>query len=191
MQSSSVPVVVLGWSLLVACGGATPPVKGASEAADPGSSSSEKGGKKEEAAAAAPGGDSTSAPAASPPTEETKPAATKPASGDLSAPAADDPWMAPHQMPPADVLKTMRAAKGRVDGCYRTAKKHDPSVSGDVKIKFVITHEGSVRVWRDEDSSMSDPDCTKCVGEVIKGLKFPTQKSPGDAWGIYSINFGG
>ena len=111
--------------------------------------------------------------------------------GDLVAPAADDPWMAPHQMPSGDVLKTMRAAQGKVTACWKAAKKRDPSVSGELKIKFVITHEGAVRVWRNEDSSVSDEDCVNCVGEVIKSLQFPTQKSPGDAWGIYEINFGG
>jgi len=113
------------------------------------------------------------------------------AGGDLVAPASDDPWMAPHQMPSGDVLKTMRAAQGKVTACWKAAKKRDPSVSGELKIKFVITHEGAVRVWRNEDSSVGDEDCVNCVGDVIKSLQFPTQKSPGDAWGIYQINFGG
>ncbi len=98
--------------------------------------------------------------------------------------------MAPHQMPSRDVLKTMRAAQGKVTACWRAAKKRDPSVSGEVKIKFVISHEGSVRVWRNEDSAVSDEDCINCVGDVIKSLQFPTQKAPGDAWAIYQINFG-
>ncbi|HZU81320.1 MAG TPA: AgmX/PglI C-terminal domain-containing protein [Polyangiaceae bacterium] len=189
--SSFVRVLVLA-SILTACGGgSTPPLKAAGEAAENGASKSEKPDepKTEEPKdkASATPAEASEAPAAS----ESKPSPAKPSNGDLAAPAADDPWMAPHQMPPGDVLKTMRAAMGKVNGCYRTAKKHDSSVGGEVKIKFVITHEGSVRVWRDEDSSMTDPECTKCVGEVIKGLKFPTQKSPGDAWGVYTINFGG
>jgi hypothetical protein len=175
--------------LLAACGGAAAPAPksgndavGSESAGAPADHHEIKADAGKETASAA------SAPAA--PVDEATPKAAA-SSGDLAAPAADDPWMAPHQMAPADVLKTMRGAMGRVNGCYHAAKKRDPSVSGDVKIKFVIAHEGAVRVWRDEASSMSDPDCTKCVGEVIQTLKFPTQRSPGDAWGIYTINFGG
>jgi hypothetical protein len=36
---------------------------------------------------------------------------------------------------------------------------------------------------------MNDEEVTKCVGELVKTLTFPKQKSPGDAWGTYSINF--
>ena len=56
--------------------------------------------------------------------------------------------------------------------------KRDPSTSGEVKIRFVITNDGMVRVWRDDGSSMSDEEVTKCVGELIKSIKFPKQKSP-------------
>jgi hypothetical protein len=36
---------------------------------------------------------------------------------------------------------------------------------------------------------MTDADVTKCVGDLLQSLKFPKQKSPGDAWGTYSANF--
>jgi hypothetical protein len=181
MRFTVVPDLVLASSLLLACGGGTPPPKEESEAvehspAKADNASSESAGNKQ-------------APAAS---SETPAAPTaKSSSGDLVAPSGDDPWMAPHQMPSSEVIKTMRGAKGKVNGCWAAARKRDPGVSGEVKIKFVITHEGSVRVWRNEDSTCSDGDAITCVGEVIKSLKFPTQKSPGDAWGIYEINFGG
>jgi hypothetical protein len=176
MRLSCMSVLIAAASVLLACGAGTPPPKTEPTSAESGASSK----------------DSHPDGARSPPAAETAevPAATS-ASGDLVAPAADDPWMAPHQMPSADVLKTMRAAQGRVKSCWKAAKKRDPSVSGEVKIKFVITHEGNVRVWRNEDSGVSDEDYIDCVGEVIKSLQFPAQKSPGEAWGIYQINFGG
>jgi hypothetical protein len=179
MRWSYVCVLILASSTVPACGGGTRPPKDEGEAREPGPSKS--------AAEATPSTDAP--PAATEPAPA--PAPTKAPSGDLVAPTADDPWMAPHQMPASDVLKTMRAATGRVNACWRAAKKRDGSVSGEVKIKFVITHQGSVRVWRNEDSSVNDEDAVNCVGEVVKSLRFPTQKAPGDAWGIYSINFGG
>jgi hypothetical protein len=174
---SSYVCLVCASMVLLACGGGTPPPKDESDAVEHGSS---KPADSPDHPAPASAGETSSPPTTA-----------KSSSGDLVAPTTDDPWMAPHQMPAGDVLKIMRAAKGRVNSCWNAAKKRDPSVSGEVKIKFVITHDGSVRVWRNEDSSCSDEEAINCVGEVIKSLKFPTQKSPGDAWGIYQINFGG
>ena len=182
MRFTVVPDLVLASSLLLACGGGTPPPKEESDAVEHGSAKADNASSESASNKQAPAA-SSEAPAAAP--------TAKSSSGDLVAPSGDDPWMAAHQMPSADVIKTMRGAKGKVNGCWAAARKRDPSVSGEVKIKFVITHEGSVRVWRNEDSTCSDGDAITCVGEVIKSLKFPTQKSPGDAWGIYEINFGG
>jgi hypothetical protein len=188
MPSPRALPTLLVTSMLAACGGGAPQPK--SEAAAAPAAPSAEAQQDEKSAS---GADASAEPP--PASADTKPAApASSASGDLAAAAAaasDDPWMAPHQMPPSDVLRTVRAHMAKVNACYHAAKKRDPSVSGDVKIKFVISHEGAVRVWRDESSTMTDPDCTQCVGAVIQGLKFPTQKSPGDAWGIYTINFGG
>jgi hypothetical protein len=186
MHWSYVCVPILVSSMSPACGGGAKPPR------DEGASVEHGASKSEGEASPATASSAATPPAAEPAAEPAPaPAPTKAASGDLVAPTADDPWMAPHQMPAKDVLRTMRAATGRVNACWRAAKKRDGSVSGEVKIKFVITHEGSVRVWRNEDSSVTDEDTIHCVGEVVKSLRFPTQKAPGDAWGIYSINFGG
>jgi hypothetical protein len=183
MHLPHIRLLVLVSSLLSACGGGTPQPKGDNDAVEHPSSTPDQAGAAPTEAPAA------SAAAASDPAP--KPSSTKASSTELVAPQGDDPWMAAHQMPASDVLKTMKGAMGRVNACWNAAKRRDPSVSGEVKIKFVITHEGGVRVWRDEDSTASDQEAVQCVGGVIKSLKFPTQKSPGDAWGVYAINFGG
>jgi hypothetical protein len=93
-------------------------------------------------------------------------------------------------MPAKDVSKTMRGAQGKVQACFKAGIKSDPSTNGEVKLRFVITNDGAVRAWKDDASSMTNADVTNCVGEVLKKQKFPKQKSPGDAWGSYSIHFG-
>jgi hypothetical protein len=171
-------------SLPLACGGKTPPANdetAAKSGDDSSASSSAPAGSAAPAASAAP--ERAPAPAASS-------ASSSSASDDIKAPA-DDPWLAAHQMPPKDVVKTMRAAQGKVQACFKEGIKRDPSTSGEVKIKFVITNDGTVRAWKDDASSMSDGEVTQCVGGVLNGLKFPKQMSPGDAWGTYSIHFGG
>jgi hypothetical protein len=175
--SACIPVLAL--STFAACGGSAPPPKMESEplASTESQPESKAGESKPEESAAAP--------APSPPPAPAKPDATT----SLEVPKGDDPWLASHQMPPGDVLKTVRMQQARVQACFRAGKQRDPSVAGEVKIRFVITNDGKVRDWRDEASSMSDEEVTSCVGEVIKTLRFPRQLSPGDAWGSYAINF--
>jgi hypothetical protein len=187
-----VACVLLALALLpAACGGGTPAPKDENEATgDKGSSSDESAPAASaspaasSAAPAAPADSSTNSDLNGPP-----PAATTTASGDIKATNSDDPWLASHQMSPKDVMKVMRANNGKVQACWKAALKNDPSTSGEVKIKFVITNDGAVRAWKDDGSSMSDADVTNCVGDVLNKLKFPKQKSPGDAWGVYSIHF--
>ncbi len=162
---------------LVACGGGTPPpsdestAHGESKATDPSPAA--------EATSSAPAASAAPDPAPSPASSAT----------DSSAPAGDDPWMASHQMTPKDVLRGVRPSQAKAQACFHAGVKRDPSTSGEVKIRFIITNDGAVRVWRDDGSSMSDEEVTKCVGELIKSIKFPKQKSPGDAYGTYSVNF--
>ena len=166
-----------------ACGGKTPPAKDAEDTTSTGAS---KGGDDSTASASSGSPAATGAPAAT-----AAPAASTATgdSGDIKAATGDDPWLASHQMTPKDVMKTMKGAQGKVQACWKEGLKRDPSTSGEVKIRFVITNDGAVRAWRDDGSSMSDGDVTQCVGELVNKLKFPKQKSPGDAWGVYSIHF--
>jgi hypothetical protein len=177
--------------LVLACGGGTPAPNDESQASnDKGSSSDESAS----AASAAPAA-SSAAPAAPADSSDNSalngppPAATTTANGDIKATNSDDPWLAGHQMPPKDVMKVMRANNGKVQACWKAGLKRDPSTSGEVKVRFVITNDGTVRAWKDDGSSMTDADVTSCVGDLIQKLKFPKQKSPGDAWGSFSINF--
>jgi hypothetical protein len=163
-------------SLPLACGGETPPPKDSDQAAAA-KGDAPAAAKKDDAPAASDSASAaaTSAPAApSAPAADSTPAPTK--SPD------DDVWMAAHQMPPKDVLKTMKPAQAKVHACF----KRVPGAQGEVKIRFVVTNDGKVRAWKDDGSTMSEDEVTKCVGDLVKGLTFPKQKSPGDAWGTFS-----
>jgi hypothetical protein len=183
-------LLVIGGCLApLACGGGTPHPK---DEGDNASSSSSSDDSSPASSAAAPSGTSTPAPAASSAAASggPAPAATPDSSGDIKAASGDDPWLAAHQMPPADVMRTMKG-NAKVQACWKAGLKRDPSTTGEVKIRLVIANDGKVRAWRDDGSSMSDEEVTQCVGGVVEKLKFPKQKSPGDAWGVYSIHFGG
>jgi hypothetical protein len=177
LASRALAVVIVLPVASVACGGKTPPANDAND-----TSSSTKGSDSTPASSGSPAADSA------PPAASSAPTASAADSGDIKAPTGDDPWLASHQMAPKDVMKTMKGANPKVQACWKAGLKNDPSASGEVKIRFVITNDGAVRAWRDDGSSMSDGDVTQCVGEVVNKLKFPKQQSPGDAWGIYSIH---
>src|ERR1700690_1912837 len=124
MRLPCLPLLIAAASLLPACGAGASPPKDESAAVEraPANKDSHPDG-------------APSAATPTPPADSPKPSAATPAAGgDLVAPASDDPWMAPHQMPSSDVLKTMRAAQGKVMACWHAANKRDPSVSGEVKI---------------------------------------------------------
>jgi len=183
-------LLFVGFAFPIACGGSTPPPKTEEPAASTGPAASDS--KATDSAPSASSAQSAQEAPSAAPEPPAAPAASAAidTTGDIKPPKADDPWMAAHQMPPGDVLKTIRSHQGKVQACFKAGKKRDPGVSGEVRIRFVSTHDGKVRAWKDDASSMTDPEVTKCVGEAIKKLKFPKQKSPGDAWGTYSINFG-
>jgi hypothetical protein len=190
MMRSIASLLLVGFAFPIACGGSNPPPKTEETAASSGSTASEA--KKDDStppASSAQSGQEAPSAAPEPPAAPAASAAPD-TTGDIKPPKADDPWMAAHQMPSGDVLKTIRPHQAKVQACFKAGKKRDPSVSGEVKIRFISTHDGKVRDWKDDASSMTDPQVTRCVGEAIKKLKFPKQKSPGDAWGTYNINFG-
>jgi hypothetical protein len=171
-------------AVLAACGGAQKPAADTSGLA---AADKQPADNTPAAATSTAPADPAAASATAPAPASTPPATTNDSLGDVKA--SDDPWLAAHQMPPADVMKTMRSGNGKVHACWKDGLARDPSTSGEVKVRFVITNDGNVRAWRDDGSSMSDEEVTQCVGGVVQGLKFPKQKAPGDAWGVYTINF--
>ena len=190
MKRAMVLGVLVGCSL-AACGGGTPAPKDENDVASNGKDDStsavpsgSSGASGDDSSSAAPAASSAAPSDSSPPSTS-----GGGSSGDIKTAGGDDPWLASHQMPPKDVMRVMKGANGKVHACWKAALKNDPSTSGEVKIRFVITNDGKVRVWRDDGSSMSDEEVTKCVGGVVEKLKFPKQASPGDAWGLYSIHF--
>jgi hypothetical protein len=100
----------------------------------------------------------------------------------------EDPSMVFHQIPPPVVNAVVKPVAAKVKQCFRDVLKRDPSAEGEVNVRFVITHEGTVVDAKDNGSSMTDEDVTKCIAAVIKTLKFGVQDAPGGAFGIYSIH---
>jgi hypothetical protein len=138
-------------------------------------------------------------PSASTPTSATSPIATKtdaPADeANASAPpaaaqgeAAEDPWSAYHVMPGKDVLHAIGPVQGKVKACVVKGLAEDPAASGHVRIRFVVRPTGEVLDWKDEASTPAEDPITKCVGELVKSLRFPEQKVIGNSLGLYTLD---
>jgi hypothetical protein len=85
-------------------------------------------------------------------------------------------------------VKALKPAAAKMNQCFKDAWKRDPTIEGEVRIRFVIRHEGDVADFKDDGSDVSDHDVVQCVGGVIKGVKFPEPPSPGGAYGVYSTH---
>jgi hypothetical protein len=163
-------------SLAIACGGAKSPPPDTDVTA--GASRREPHPEPMPTAApdaAAPEPTATASATATPPPEE---------------PPKDpnDPWLSHRQIPPDIVAKTVKPAAAKVQKCLKDAHKRDPSLEGEVHIRFVVSHDGKVLDFHTGESSIGDKDVTSCVGEVIKTLKFPEQPAPGGAFGVYATH---
>jgi hypothetical protein len=182
----SVPLILVAAAAVIglACGSKNPPPKDGTDLVGfkgPNTNDSDK------ASIALPEGGAPTSSTATPSDTSSTTAAT-PSTTTTKPPDDDDISMVHHQIPPDEVFKTVGPAKPKVQACFKAGLKRDPSCSGEVKVKFVVKHDGTMVDAQDQGSSMGDEEVTQCIVGVIKTLKFPVQKSPGPAFGIYAIN---
>ena len=135
----------------------------------------------------------SSSPGAAPPNakQETGSASASPpaaATGPEPGAPAEDPALVFHQIPPEIVIAVVKPVQSKVKACFNDGLKRDPSIEGEVRVRFVITHEGAMIDAKDDGSSMPDEEVTTCIATIIKTLKFEKQVAPGGAFGVYSIH---
>jgi hypothetical protein len=170
----------------LACGHNTPPPQDGSDVVGfkgPNTTDTDK------ASITVPEGGAATAPTTASTSPGSTPASTAaPMSTTPPTSEADDIANVHHQIAAPEVSKTVAKVKPKIQACYHAGLKRDGSCSGEVKVKFVVKHDGTMVDAQDQGSSMNDEEVTKCIVEVIKTLKFPVQESPGPAFGIYAIN---
>jgi hypothetical protein len=93
-------------------------------------------------------------------------------------------------LPPAVVLKSMKPSTTKVRACYDAGYKEDPSIAGEVKIRFVVDEDGKVTESGDGGSTVPAEGVIQCVAKVVENVRFPKPEAGGSAIGIYSVHFG-
>jgi hypothetical protein len=91
------------------------------------------------------------------------------------------------------VQSSIEARAPRMRACYRAAMTHDPSLRGEVRMRFVVSESGRAIRVEDAGSKLRDPRMLSCMKQEFSALRFPRPEggfvtivypmlfSPGDA----------
>jgi TonB family protein len=77
------------------------------------------------------------------------------------------------RLPPEVIQRVVRQHMAVLRACYQQGLARNPSLSGTVKVKFVIDASGAVTSVSDAGSDLPDEDVKTCVRNQIKTFSFP------------------
>jgi hypothetical protein len=98
------------------------------------------------------------------------------------------PTLSSAGLPPEVVRRIVRQNFGRFRLCYEDGLRGDPTLGGEVKVRFVIDTDGAVSVASDAGSTLADPSVVTCVVRGFMGLSFPSP-SAGSLVVVYPVYF--
>jgi hypothetical protein len=82
------------------------------------------------------------------------------------------------RLPPEVIQRIVRQNFGRLRLCYENGLRKDPTLGGEVRVKFVIDRTGSVATSQaaadvPAERALKDPAVVACVVRAFQGLSFP------------------
>lgn len=92
------------------------------------------------------------------------------------------------RLPPEVIQRIVRQNFGRFRLCYEQGLAKDPTLAGQVKVKFVVGRDGSVSSVSDAGSTLPDSTVVACVVRGFGNLSFP-QPEGGIVVVTYPITF--
>ena len=92
------------------------------------------------------------------------------------------------RLPPEVIQRIVRQNFGRFKLCYEEGLRGNPSLTGRVAVKFIISRDGSVGTTQDGGSDIPDASVTQCVVRGFSNLTFP-QPQGGIVTVVYPITF--
>jgi hypothetical protein len=78
---------------------------------------------------------------------------------------------------PETVRRIVRANHPRLQACYESGLKRDPSLRGSVKVRFVIDTTGAVETASADSGTMTDEGVRACTRSVFESMSFPEPTS--------------
>lgn len=92
------------------------------------------------------------------------------------------------RLPPEVVQRIVRQNFGRLRLCYENGLRRDPTLQGEVRVRFVIDATGNVTTVQPASSMMKDPAVVACVVRAFQSLSFPAPDG-GIVTVVYSVVF--
>jgi hypothetical protein len=93
------------------------------------------------------------------------------------------------RLAPEVIQRIVRQNFGRFRLCYEAGRRNNASLSGTVRVKFVVDRKGGVATASDAGSDLPDPAVVACVVHGFGGLSFP-QPEGGPVTVSYPVVFG-
>lgn len=93
------------------------------------------------------------------------------------------------RLTPEVIKRIVRQQIVRFRHCYENGLKNNPTLAGEVKVRFVIGKDGAVVATANADSDLPDAGVTACVAGIYKSLSFPQPEGGGVVVVVYPIRF--
>jgi predicted Zn finger-like uncharacterized protein len=113
-------------------------------------------------------------PAGAKPEKPQVPAKVNPKGQDAVAPSSDGEVL--DTLSKAIIGETMRKYLGAMKGCVEQQQQRDPSVTGMLKVSYVIENSGKVETINILSSEHQGTYVANCISEIFKGMRFPRFK---------------
>ena len=91
-------------------------------------------------------------------------------------------------LPVEVVRRIVRQNFGRFRLCYESGLRLDPTLDGDVRVRFIIETDGAVGTVSDAGSTLPDAGVVSCIQHAFGLLAFPEPQS-GAVSVVYSFSF--
>jgi hypothetical protein len=92
------------------------------------------------------------------------------------------------RLPPEVIQRIVRQNFGRFRLCYENGLRKNPTLTGQVKVRFVIGRDGAVSNTSNAGADLPDPEVVNCVIRSMSTLAFP-QPEGGVVVVVYPIKF--
>jgi outer membrane biosynthesis protein TonB len=88
-------------------------------------------------------------------------------------------------LPKESIRSTIQAAHPQIETCYHTAREATPTLSGTLKLRFIINEKGGVESPQvHSESTITDRAMQRCMLDLFASLKFPEPTN-----GIVIVNY--
>jgi predicted Zn finger-like uncharacterized protein len=79
----------------------------------------------------------------------------------------------PAQLDDLDILKVLKTNRGQIQSCLSKQTAADPSIRGEMKVRFVVERTGKTRRVEITPSTLSGQVVGRCVHDAVGGWAFP------------------